>query len=413
MAFNFICTTPLAGLRFISYRETALFDCHPQICALVRALGPDYELLFAKPVFNADGNSIDWYTSVAGPVHHADELPQPGRGAVMERFDRMMAELEALQGRITSPTRAELLRSALSYPDQTHVYCIGSKPVLTCWGFEPGHMGLAQGQHIDRLGQAAAVAPGAAGAAAAPGALQSSPPAAAVPPAAAAAAPVAVPWWRRHGLCLLLALLLLLLLWLLTTRLTGCTPALPWPTGCAPAVQAPPPAAAPAPKPALDPAPKAAPKPAPKAAPKASPKPGPAKKDLTDRNLKETDEALSLGGGTDISVLEGMWRCPTGLANARTDEPIVVDFEFDRSGRGRGVVRESDGSLYIATATAKFVGQTIEIETSPYRRNRTAAGKEYDYVASSIVCRQVGAQALCTGRSGDTRWDDAVFKRIR
>ena len=318
------------------------------------------------------------------------------------------------------------------------------RPVLINWGFAPGSVG-AQPQDLTRLG----------------GVLPPPP-----PPAPVAAVPVAVP--PRNGCLpwLLPLLLLLLLLWLLGAAL-GLLPS-PLPSGCmpvdrsaleaekqkaaanedqlallwrqlqeraalckpvAPPVTPPkveekkeepkpdpevvepflgetpvePPKVAEAPKPKPKPEPKQEPKPLPKEEPKPQepPKPAPKKND----NLAIPEDAAKKN---DLSFLEGCWTSETGLYSHPSNEPIIAEYCFDKSGKGRRLVRERNGQVCSGSASARFQGNQLQFDSSQARCPRGGT-----YVPQKVECTGQENTTQCKGRElggANLKWD-ARFKR--
>lgn len=190
----------------------------PQIRAtLRRQIGAEAAAMLAIPQIGESGENVDWYAPEGG-------LVVPWSAAAPEERDAMRAALQAarekvaahaqtlgaqLEARPASATAddfevyARLLPHVLRIPDESHIYSVDGKPVVTFWGFTAP--GLPDADPIRDLMPAAAVA---AVAAAAPN-----------PPPLRDPVPVR-PWWRWLLPLLLLLLGLGLLLWLLR----GCAP---------------------------------------------------------------------------------------------------------------------------------------------------------------------------------------------
>ena len=113
--------------------------------------------------------------------------------------------------------------------------------------------------------------------------------------------------------------------------------------------------------------------------------------------------------GNSLDFLEGRWRCNTGLANATTNEPVVVEFTFNNHGKGSALVRERNGHVFQASANAVFKGGKLRINTSDYR-SRTI-GRRYE--KSFIECVDKGRQAICSGVNGNIHWAGATFTRLK
>ena len=114
-------------------------------------------------------------------------------------------------------------------------------------------------------------------------------------------------------------------------------------------------------------------------------------------------------GNTSMDFLEGKWRCNTGLANAATNEPVVVEFTFNNNGKGSALVRERNGQLFHASANASMRGGKLRINTSMFRSRNS--GRSYE--KSFIECEDKGNRAICSGVNGNIHWSGATFSRLK
>lgn len=111
-----------------------------------------------------------------------------------------------------------------------------------------------------------------------------------------------------------------------------------------------------------------------------------------------------------MAFLEGKWRCNTGLVRMHDGQPVVVEFQFDKNGRGTAnVLEKHSGIRYDASARANYKGGVLRLYTSDYTSKKTKSV----YVHSSIECRDEGGQAICSGQNGKTSWKGATFVRIK
>ena len=178
----------------------------PQVRAtLRRQLGPEIAAMLAVPQIDETGETVDWYAAEGGFV-------VPWSSATAEERDAMRVALQAARGKVLAHEKtlcedlksrpaqgeshdlevyARLLPHVLRIPDESHIYAVDGRPVVTFWGFTLPD--LPDADPIRDLLPAVA---------------------AAVPAQAAAAAMVAVPatrpWWRRWWWLLPLLLLLAL-----------------------------------------------------------------------------------------------------------------------------------------------------------------------------------------------------------
>ena len=440
-------------MRALASQGIFATDCYEQLKAILQQkLGADHAALLAEPQHNAEGNSVDWYAEGSGPAVPLTELSEPEAQALRAQAGALAADIASLAKDMTVDAQArqalsgQLLRIALQHPADEDIWSVNGKPVLINWGFAPGSVG-AQPQDLTRLG----------------GMLPPAPPAPVAAPVPVAVAPRSgcLPW-------LLPLLLLLLLLWLLGAAL-GLLPS-PLPAGCLPvdrsALEAEkqksaanedqlallwrqlqeraalckpvtPPVTPPTPKiepkkeeakqpepevvepffgetPVEPPKVAEAPKPQPKPKPEPKqeppkveppkqepPKPAPKKND----NLAIPEDAAKKN---DLSFLEGCWTSETGLYSHPSNEPIIAEYCFDKSGKGRRLVRERNGQVCSGSASARFQGNQLQFDSSQARCPRGGT-----YVPQKVECNGQENSTQCKGRElggANLKWD-ARFKR--
>lgn len=437
-------------MRALASQGIFATDCYEQLKAILQQkLGAEHAALLAEPQHNAEGNSVDWYAEGTGPAVSLTELAEPEAQALRAQAGALAADIAALAKDMTADAQArqalsgQLLRLALQHPADEDIWSVDGKPVLINWGFAPGSVG-AQPQDLTRLG----------------GVLPPAPPAPVAVPVPVAVAPRSgcLPW-------LLPLLLLLLLLWLLGAAL-GLLPS-PLPAGCLPVdraaleaekqkaaanedqlallwrqlqeraalckpvtppvtpkvdlkkeepkqpdpevvepflgetpVEPPKVAEAPKPQPKPKPEPKQQP---PKEEPKQEepPKPTPKKND----NLAIPEDAAKKN---DLTFLEGCWTSETGLYSHPSNEPIIAEYCFDKSGKGRRFVRERNGQVCSGSASARFQGNQLQFDSSQARCPRGGT-----YVPQKVECNGQENSTQCKGRElggANLKWD-ARFKR--
>ena len=440
-------------MRALASQGIFATDCYEQLKAILQQkLGADHAALLAEPQHNAEGNSVDWYAEGSGPAVPLTELSEPEAQALRAQAGALAADIASLAKDMTVDAQArqalsgQLLRIALQHPADEDIWSVDGKPVLINWGFAPGSVG-AQPQDLTRLG----------------GMLPPAPPAPVAAPVPVAVAPRSgcLPW-------LLPLLLLLLLLWLLGAAL-GLLPS-PLPAGCLPvdrsALEAEkqksaanedqlallwrqlqeraalckpvtPPVTPPTPKvepkkeeakqpepevvepffgetPVEPPKVAEAPKPQPKPKPEPKqeppkveppkqepPKPAPKKND----NLAIPEDAAKKN---DLTFLEGCWTSETGLYSHPSNEPIIAEYCFDKSGKGRRLVRERNGQVCSGSASARFQGNQLQFDSSQARCPRGGT-----YVPQKVECNGQENSTQCKGRElggANLKWD-ARFKR--
>lgn len=188
-------------------------------------LGRDAAQCLAVPQRNECGDVIDWYAPEPGDVVPWSSATDDERTDAKRQLESMHGKLIEASASISASTSREqqiftrLLKKVIHFPDDSHVYLVNGKPVLTFWGFiDP--QANSDDNPIGRLRMRA------------PAAAVLAEPAAPPPPEVAVVEKKRFPWW---WLLLFLLLLLLLLLWLLRScapevALPGLTPEIVAPT---------------------------------------------------------------------------------------------------------------------------------------------------------------------------------------
>lgn len=424
MTGTLIATTKNADVHALAYKGIRAWERFPQLRdAIARKFGDEYVLFFARPVENSAAGEMDWYTPVQGEAQSVADLPEAAREAACEKVRHMAADVQAYADELAaSPdplkvTRGHLLRLALLYPDESCIYVSGEQPVIVCWGFGPGTPGV-EPKNLTRI-----AAPKAAPVAEAAPVEKAAPVAEAAPPGEAPKrVPAAPMYWGWLWWLLPLAALCLLLLLLFTSF--GNLP----PLGGYELLSGPRLFDAPADrsaeiarlegeiaglhdralrhaalcKPA---APEAGP--AAQAAPLAESGTVPGAPVAPLAEAPREDLAIP-ERAEDTGFLRGEWLCRTGLANARTREPVEFAFEFGPDGRGKATVFEK-GDRCAGEARASIVNGELLINVGPQRCAKSGAA----YSELEIICRGAGADTQCSGKhKGGGSWD-ANFQKVR
>ncbi len=196
-------------LEALRYQGIAATDGYAQIQAIAASLSPEHALLFAEPMHDASAGTTDWYTSAAGDIRPFSALSPAEQEWTRSRTAELAGGINTLAEQLKNSNegpkviRGNVLALALRFPNASHIYLVGSQPVVTCWGFVPAHAGVAPEDMV----RAGAVRPApAAVAAPVPEPEPEAETAPAVIPVAAAATGFA--WWKAL-LYILLGLLLL------------------------------------------------------------------------------------------------------------------------------------------------------------------------------------------------------------
>jgi hypothetical protein len=120
-----------------------VYSAAPQIrLAIARQIGQDAADFLAVPKHHVEGKSIDWYAPVSGDI-------VPWSAASPEERAQLTGQIEQFRARIAEHAQkirasaAEgdqrvfglLLEQVTRIPDETHLFLVGNKPVITFWGF--------------------------------------------------------------------------------------------------------------------------------------------------------------------------------------------------------------------------------------------------------------------------------------
>ncbi len=110
----------------------------------------------------------------------------------------------------------------------------------------------------------------------------------------------------------------------------------------------------------------------------------------------------------DFSFLDGCWESKTGMARTTDGSEVVVEFCFNKKGKGRVIVHEvgdGKGVQCKGKASARFKGDTLHIHSGeaycPHGRG---------YSEQNVVCTGSGDTTTCKGQSGRVKWK-ARFRR--
>lgn len=182
-------------------------------------LGREAAHCLAIPQRNETGDHIDWYAPEAGDVvpwsAATDDERMQAKAQLQDMHTRLLGVSQTMRGEQNRERQifGRLLEKVIFFPDDSHVYLVNGKPVLTFWGFTDPH-GSSSDDPLGRL-QPRAPQPVAHDVTAVPSRTPDP-----LPPVV----PVAkkrFPWWWL----LLIPLLLLLLFFLLRS----CAPEMPLP----------------------------------------------------------------------------------------------------------------------------------------------------------------------------------------
>lgn len=430
-----------------------------QLREAIRRKDPSLVEHLAIPQSDELGNQIDWYSGITGDVIPWTSATEEERAPARQQLERLKGALDDLSARFLGSDPADqqgdkavfgkLLKRVIYFPDESFVYLVNGKPVLTFWGF----------QHADAdrsLEPLHCLYPRSEPAPSAP--IMPPPSTAVAAPLAAATVeqvPVAArPWWRRWWW--LWPLLLLLLALLLLSLLRGCmpnaslpnlpqvnlpaistpelpsgslpggglglngssgagnggpgsAPGLPEGSGDSPAPEPagpgnePEPNEAPTEEPPALPEPEAEPEAEqPADEPQAEP-PQPPEQPQPPQLPQDPQAPLSIpeqAGNGPADFLNGDWRAGAGIQDRRTGKPLRLQYRFD-DGKGEVTVRRPDGVDCSGPVTAAMNNGSLAINS----QGQAACADGSNYDMPQVTCAK-GAQSIadCTGSYGNERF---------
>ncbi|MDP2372485.1 hypothetical protein [Reyranella sp.] len=210
-----LISEPLQRYRALGLAGDPVWRAAGQLRAAIAArLSREHADLLAIPEVDPTGRRIDWYAPFEGEARRLADTGDAERAQVLEKVQRLHADLARLADTMETPERssaernfARLLRHALTAPGEETLYVVDGKPVMTFWGFTAD--------------------------ASLPGAFLASPPV--LPPvtrpeAVMVSAPALVAgasrtsWWQWLLLAVLLLLILAFLAWLVRPYLPRLEP---------------------------------------------------------------------------------------------------------------------------------------------------------------------------------------------
>ncbi len=103
---------------------------------LVKHLPGQSLSLFAMPHPSADGQSIDWTTTLTGHPVPINQMPADQRERLLEALDVRLSALRDLIAHLPGQDPdAGVLREVLQLPGEEYLYAVGNQPVMTMWGY--------------------------------------------------------------------------------------------------------------------------------------------------------------------------------------------------------------------------------------------------------------------------------------
>ena len=145
MSTRRIATSSRKAFEVLRYQGIAAADGYAQISAIATSLGPEHALLFAEPAHDITGASTDWYTAAEGDIRPFADLSPEEQERTRVRVAELSDDIGELAEQLKNSQegskviRGNVLALALRFPGASHIYLVGSQPVVTCWGAAPAH----------------------------------------------------------------------------------------------------------------------------------------------------------------------------------------------------------------------------------------------------------------------------------
>ncbi len=145
MSTRRLATSSRKAFEVLRYQGIAAADGYAQISAIATSLGPEHALLFAEPAHDVTGASTDWYTAAEGDIRPFADLSPDEQERTQARVAELSDDIRELAEQLKNSQegskviRGNVLALALRFPDTSHIYLVGSQPVVTCWGAAPAH----------------------------------------------------------------------------------------------------------------------------------------------------------------------------------------------------------------------------------------------------------------------------------
>lgn len=133
-------TSEAAGLKPLGTPGQRSFDLI--VHTVEKHLGAEAAQIFAEPVPAPDGGAIDWYATIPGRARRLSDVPADEADALRVRLGAVVDRIGDLADRLAagqdpeSRRLAEALRHAVEIPDESSIFAVGDRPVLTNWAHQ-------------------------------------------------------------------------------------------------------------------------------------------------------------------------------------------------------------------------------------------------------------------------------------
>lgn len=131
-----------------------------------------------------------------------------------------------------------------------------------------------------------------------------------------------------------------------------------------------------------------------------------------DQDVRKKDSLSLSDNEQKMEFLEGKWRCETDLINLENNSPVIIDFTFDKNGKGTARLMENSGRVFSGSAKAGLKNGILDIKVAKL----FTPGSSATYNGSNIQCKQKGATVVCSGKNTgnpSVSWHDASFRRVK
>lgn len=128
--------------RLLATTQTANFSPlgspkHREFIELADAVNnPKLLLYFAEPVMSVNGEKIDWYTSVDGPITPFNLLQEQQKLSIRQQLVELESEIQRLIKINRDDNRKTVLENAICVPSLDNLLLVGNQIILTLWSYK-------------------------------------------------------------------------------------------------------------------------------------------------------------------------------------------------------------------------------------------------------------------------------------
>lgn len=136
-----IASVSLRGYTPLGAGERAVYMSYPQLQEIVsQKLGAEVASLFAQPMYRPGDTTLDWYGPAGASPRRYDALSPDEQRAALATVETSFHQLGQLAASIRDQPGqngqflGNLIEKALTIPDETAVWLVGTQVVLVLWG---------------------------------------------------------------------------------------------------------------------------------------------------------------------------------------------------------------------------------------------------------------------------------------